>query len=129
MIGPVSAIVDDAVAITGLARGRLLGATREMGPVRIRRAIAWAAREAHGLGNVVIGRALGDRDHSTIRLGHIAAERDRATDRDFASLTEQLLTRALSRVENSKPCACDPARVPAEEAAQTASSGFDERKA
>lgn len=97
MIGPVSAIVEDAVEITGFARGRILGATREMGPVRVRRAVAWAAREAHGTSSAAIGRALGNRDHATILYGFAAAERGRATDPDFADLTEQLLARALAR--------------------------------
>lgn len=71
-------------AITGPSRARKF--------CRPRFAVMWVATEAFGLSSVVVGREMGDRDHSTV-LGALGrAEQWRDEDQHFRDLTDRLLS-------------------------------------
>jgi chromosomal replication initiation ATPase DnaA len=59
--------------------------------VRARFAVMWVARELFGFSTPVIGRSLGNRDHSTVLNGIKRAEELREDDDDFREITDGLI--------------------------------------
>lgn len=95
---PLSAIVSDACAATGIDRQDLLGGGRNARLAHIRFAIVWAARTALNLSHPRIARTLypsGDHTASlhALRRANAIIPRDPA----FARLTRQLAIRAAMR--------------------------------
>lgn len=84
-------IIEFAGVAFSVADGAILGATRSERVCRARFAIAWVAREAFGLSSTVIGRSLGDRDHSTILSAQRRAQEMRAADDEYRDITDRLL--------------------------------------
>lgn len=95
---PLSAIVTDACAATGIARGELLGAGRSNRLAHIRFAIVWAARSALRLSHPRIARTLYPRGDHTASL-HALRRAEAMIPRDpaFARLARQLAVRAAMR--------------------------------
>jgi chromosomal replication initiation ATPase DnaA len=87
----IGRIIEFAGVAFSVSDGAILGPTRAERVCRARFAIAWVAREAFGISSVVIGRALGDRDHATILNAQRRAEEWRAEDEDYRDVTDRLL--------------------------------------
>lgn len=87
----IGRIVRFAGVAFSVAEGSILGPSRSARLCRARFAIAWVAHQAFGLSSVVIGRALGDRDHSTVLSAIRRAEEWRAGDEDYRQITDRLL--------------------------------------
>jgi chromosomal replication initiation ATPase DnaA len=94
---PVSNIIADVIEITGFNYDQITGFARLPYLVRVRDAIAWVAREAHGRTWNEIGEVIGGRDHKTIFSAHARAATRRATEHDFLVLTDKLLSAAKER--------------------------------
>ena len=82
----VGALLIAASRITGVSPAMIRGKDRTPNIVRIRDAVIWCARTAHGVSQSHLGRALDDRDHSTIRIAFNRAEQRINRDGDFALL-------------------------------------------
>lgn len=95
---PISSIVDNAARITGIPVAEITGETRHRSAARARYAVIWAARAAHGAMGKRIGRALGNRDRSTIETGHCRAEALRHSSSEFLKLSDRLLELANQAV-------------------------------
>jgi chromosomal replication initiation ATPase DnaA len=82
----------EVAAITfNVSVGAMTGAIRSGPMVRARFAVMWAARQLYGYSTPVIGRALGNRDHSTVISGIKRAEELREKDQDFREITDGLI--------------------------------------
>lgn len=92
----VDAIVRDAAYLMGLQHYDIISGTRTGALVRARFAVAWTATNAHGCSTARVGRALGDRDHSTIINALRKAEKWRKSDPSFRYLTDRLLEAAVN---------------------------------
>lgn len=109
----VDLIVATVATVTEIPRAALLSPRRTYRIAQARFAIYWLARELTQMSSGAIGRALGDRDHSTVLVGIQRAEAQRARDADFRRETDALkvtllgLQRAgiLKLVEASDPLA------------------------
>lgn len=84
----VAAIVAEVAEAFGVTVPALLERDRVL---RARFAAVWVARQATGASFAGLGRALGERDHSTTLHAHRRAEALRASDVPFRQLTDQLL--------------------------------------
>lgn len=93
----VSQIVSAAAHMFRVSAMSITGATRVRDVCRARFAVAWVAREAFGVSSTEIGRALGDRDHSTILWAQCRAEQWRAEDDVYRCATSGLLAMFLPR--------------------------------
>jgi chromosomal replication initiation ATPase DnaA len=90
-------IIEFAGVAFSVSEGAILGPTRAARIVRARDAVAWVAKEAFGTSSVDIGRALGERDHSTILTAQRRAEALRATDEGFRDATDRLLALVIPK--------------------------------
>ena len=68
----------------------ICGAARTPNVVRVRDALIWSAEMALGVSHSEIGRRLGDRGHSTIRIAFNRADARMRSDADFALLCEAI---------------------------------------
>jgi chromosomal replication initiation ATPase DnaA len=87
----IGRIVQFAAVAFGVSDGAILGPTRSERICRARFAIAWVAQNGFGLSSTVIGRALGDRDHSTVLAAIKRANGWRETDAEYREITDGLL--------------------------------------
>lgn len=87
----IGRIVEFASVAFAVSEGALLGPTRSARASRARFAVAWVAHNAFGLSSTVIGRALGDRDHSTVLSSLRRAVEMRDEDEEYRELTDRLL--------------------------------------
>jgi chromosomal replication initiation ATPase DnaA len=115
---PLSAIVNDACAATGIDRHDLLGGRRSARLAHVRFAVVWAARSALNLSHPRIARSLYPRGDHTASL-HALRRANTIIPQDpaFARLARQLAVRAAmraarpySRHEGSTPARQNPAR-------------------
>jgi chromosomal replication initiation ATPase DnaA len=81
-------LIETAATTFNISVGSLTGAIRSGPMVRARFAVMWVARELFGFSTPVIGRALGNRDHSTVLAGLKRAEELRREDDDFRAITD-----------------------------------------
>ena len=81
----IAAVVD----LLGIPRSELLGANQTKSHVRGRWALMYVLRSL-GWSSPQIGRALGNRDHTTVLYGVNRAEALLATDREFAGLVRRI---------------------------------------
>lgn len=98
----IGRIVEFASVAFGVSDGAILGPTRSGRACRARFAIAWVAREAFGLSTPAIGRALGDRDHSTVLNAQRRCEEIREQDEDYRELTDRLLALVIPKERDSE---------------------------
>lgn len=87
----VDAIVQAVGSVTGFGRSELLSERRHIELAHARFAIYWLAQQMTSLSLVAIGRAFGDRDHSTVSYGIERAEQLRASDETFRLTTDAIL--------------------------------------
>lgn len=87
----LAGLIDDAGRQFGVSIPELKGDGRRVAATRARFAIAWVAKQATGHSAAAIGRALGDRDHSTIIHALGRADELRATEVSFRRASDQLL--------------------------------------
>ena len=80
----------EASAATGISIPRLKGGERSKAVCMPRFAIFWLLREYSGLSLPQIGRALGDRDHTTVMHACRRAKALRVTDPEFLALCDRL---------------------------------------
>ena len=80
----------EASEATGLPISRIQGGERSRKIATVRFAIFWVMREYSGLSLPQIGRALGDRDHTTVMHACRRAKTLRATDPEFLALCDRL---------------------------------------
>lgn len=105
-MGEIAAIIQDACKLLGLTSDDIVSPSRLSELVDARHAIAWAAS---GLGKSegTIGRALGNRDRSTINNSISRAEQKRAASQNFTEFTDWLFAQAVNRradiMEGDKP--------------------------
>jgi chromosomal replication initiation ATPase DnaA len=85
-------LIETASITFNVSVGAMTGAIRSGPMVRARFAVMWVARELFGFSTPVIGRALGNRDHSTVLNGLKRAEELRIEDSDFREITDGLVT-------------------------------------
>lgn len=93
----IGRIVQFASVAFGVSDGAILGPTRSERICKARFAIAWVAQEGFGLSSVAIGRALGDRDHSTVLAAIKRANAWREADPDYREVTDGLLALVLPK--------------------------------
>lgn len=107
---PLSAIIGDACAATGVERAALLGTGRSNRLAHIRFAIVWAARSALDLSHPRIARTLYPRGDHTASLHALRrAEAMIPTDPAFARLARQLAYRARMRAAKPYAPLCEAA--------------------
>lgn len=95
---PVSSILYDASATTGIMRNDLLGEGKSKRLAHVRFAVVWAARSALGLSHAHIARTLYPRgDHTASLHAWRRAEVMIPKDPAFARLARQLAVRAAIR--------------------------------
>lgn len=80
--------VADAMNVPAAA---VVGESLSHDHVRARFAVMWLAKMGAGRSSVVIGRALGNRDHSTVLNGIRPARQMRSRDLEFRRVTSGLL--------------------------------------
>lgn len=85
----VHRLIDAAADLTEFTRQELLGDCRAAKVARVRFAVMLVARQ-HGLTYPVIGRLLGDRDHTTIVHGVKRAKEIAAVDGEYSHLCKAL---------------------------------------
>lgn len=88
--GTVQEIVQRAAMLTGLMRAEIVGDCRQRTVARARFAVCVVASRKLGRSSVAIGRALGDRDHTSILYALRRAETLVRDDEDFARLVFDL---------------------------------------
>lgn len=88
--GTVQEIVQRAAMLTGLTRAEIVGDCRQRTVARARFAVCVVASRKLGRSSVAIGRALGDRDHTSILYALRRAETLVRDDEDFARLVSDL---------------------------------------
>ena len=96
-IASVRKICEDAARITGLKYAEIIGQGRARELSYARFAVIYAARLAYGYSLPRIGRALGNRDHTTILSGEKRARELREQDLEFLELSERLYRLASER--------------------------------
>lgn len=69
----------------------IVGESRVRYHAHARFAVMWLARKGYGRSSVVIGKALGNRDHSTVLHGIRRAQEMRCRNMDFRRVTSGLL--------------------------------------
>ncbi|WNJ89140.1 helix-turn-helix domain-containing protein [Bosea sp. 685] len=89
-------IVAAVSAVTGIDRRDIMAETRVKDAARARFAVYWLAEKMIDISRAALGRALGDRDHSTIILGIARAEELRAQDIEFRQTTDLMLGTLLA---------------------------------
>jgi chromosomal replication initiation ATPase DnaA len=95
---PITTILADACAATGLSRAELLGEGRVARLAHVRFAIVWAARTALGISHPRIARTLYPRgDHTASLHAWRRAEVMIARDPGFATLARHLAACASNR--------------------------------
>ena len=87
---PIAAFVAAAARISGVSPAMICGPARTPNVVRVRDALIWSAMMALGVSYSEIGRRLGNRDHSTIRIAFNRASARWRSDADFAQLCEAI---------------------------------------
>jgi chromosomal replication initiation ATPase DnaA len=93
----IGRVVEFAAVAFAVSDGAILGPTRAARVVRARDAIAWVADQAFGTSSVAIGRALGERDHSTVLAALRRAQQWREADDDYREITDRLLAMVIPR--------------------------------
>lgn len=86
----IGELIEQVAYETGVSAARIRGDRRNAPEVRARIAVCWAASELLGRSSTVIGRALGDRDHSTILSARRRADTLLGRDPAFVQLTSKL---------------------------------------
>lgn len=89
--GTISKLISTVCSAFFLSEQEIKGPRREQRLCRARFAVMWVARQGFGLSLPVIGRALGNRDHTTVISGLASAERLRDRDEEFRAVTDRLL--------------------------------------
>lgn len=87
----IARLVELAAIWFGVSEAAITGPSRARKYCRPRFAVMWVATEAFGLSSVVIGRQMGDRDHSTVLAAVRRAEEWREEDQTYRDLTDRLL--------------------------------------
>lgn len=87
----IGRVIEFASVSFAVPEGAILGPTRSERVCRARFAIAWVAHQAFGCSSTVIGRALGDRDHSTVLSSLKRAGELREQDEEYREMTDRLL--------------------------------------
>lgn len=77
----------------GLGRHEIVGQRRSAYVARPRQIIMWLAKETTTASLPMIGRALGNRDHTTIMHGIHQVERRRAESSEYRANTDEFLRR------------------------------------
>jgi chromosomal replication initiation ATPase DnaA len=93
----VARLIQFAAVAFGVSESMIIGPTRSHRMCRARFAVAWAAQQAFGLSSPAIGRALGDRDHTTILMAVRRANDWRAEDEEYRELTDRLLALVMPK--------------------------------
>ena len=83
-------LIQEASEATGISIPRLKGGERSKRIATARFAIMWTLREYSGLSLPQIGRALGDRDHTTVMHACRRARVLRESDAEFLALCDRL---------------------------------------
>ena len=83
-------LLQEASAATGITVHRLRGAERSRPISMARFAIFWTMREYSGLSLPQIGKAIGNRDHTTVMHACRRAKALRETDLEFKALCDRL---------------------------------------
>lgn len=99
-VSTVSGLVALAASLRDFPHQRISSAQRDPEGAWLRFAVMWAAHRGLGATLGRIGRALGDRDHSTINYGLKRAVALRLTDPDFRQLTNTLLASTQPREQH-----------------------------
>lgn len=84
-------LVEMAAVTFNVPPATITGPIRSRKYVQARFAVMWVAREVFALSTPVIGRALGNRDHSTVLAGLSRCEEWRDADPDYREITDRLL--------------------------------------
>jgi len=87
----VAAMIRWVAFETGLRGDAIRGNDRRAAHARARFAVFWGARELRELSFAKIGRAVGDRDHSTVVSGYRRALEMRERDPAFRLLTNRMI--------------------------------------
>jgi hypothetical protein len=110
----LAAIVRQVSRARGIPARHIYGRRQDEKISEARHCVYWLSRELHGLPASVIGRLLGDRDHSTILAGHKVMEAARAADpvlaAELASMKASLIGSARAQL-TSMLADPDPAAV------------------
>jgi chromosomal replication initiation ATPase DnaA len=87
----IARIVDFSATAFSVAQTTIFGPTRALRVCRARFAVMWIAHQAFGFSSVVIGRAIGNRDHSTVLHAFRRVEQWREEDAEYREVTDRLL--------------------------------------
>jgi chromosomal replication initiation ATPase DnaA len=83
-------LLEAAASTFNMSTGVLAGANRAKRFCRARFAVMWVAREVWGFSTPVIGRSLGDRDHTTVLSGLKRCEAWREDEPEYRDVTDRL---------------------------------------
>lgn len=89
-VGPLAAIIQTVADVHGLTPAHLKGVRKDAKTVQARFLACWAARKHTGASFAAIGRALGDRDHSTAIQAATKAEERITSDPTWADAAAEI---------------------------------------
>ncbi len=87
----IAVCIDSVIVAHGVSRPALLSPNRRKNLVRARQVAMWLAYRLTDKSYMMIGRALGGRDHTTILHGVRRVDELRAVDSAFCEMTNRLL--------------------------------------
>lgn len=110
-VGKIERIIDVAASLGDVSYGEIIGSDRSSSICRVRNACYLVAHEV-GYAYAAIGRAIGNRDHSTVVHGAQKAECMVKFDADFAEFVLELQRLSKQKIDPAEIASIIPPKLP-----------------